>query len=380
MRTRPFRRAAALALAGSLAVSAIASADTVQADGDLLAAGTQGSVDVGIVAPGAEVQVEVGFVLVCGNLQHADAGQTVVLTFAGGVQPDDGEIVSGTDGAVGPVPVDWTTDGEGCPFPAPRLEGTTAGSATLRAPTTPGPHEFVLEWTRSLTPDGSADASALTGMTVLTVHLDVVPGGGGTDTTAPTLVGLPADIHVTTSDPAGAVVTYTPPTATDDTDPAPAVACAPASGTRFPVGVTGVVCTATDAAGNSDQASFDVTVSHVPAPPVSATWGEPVGVDGGSIVANRGRTIPVKVRLAGPSGEVTTGQAALLVSPCGSTGGQGIVVPLAVTGGKWQALLTTATLSGDCHVVTVTHDGVASGSFQLELRGAEAARAASRGR
>jgi X-Pro dipeptidyl-peptidase len=58
-------------------------------------------------------------------------------------------------------------------------------------------------------------------------------------------------------------VTYTPPTATDNEDPAPVVACAPPSGANFGVGTTEVVCTATDASGNSTSASFTVTVRWV---------------------------------------------------------------------------------------------------------------------
>jgi HYR domain len=43
-------------------------------------------------------------------------------------------------------------------------------------------------------------------------------------------------------------------------DPAPSLACVPASGATFPVGVTQVMCVATDHAGNSSSVSFDVTV------------------------------------------------------------------------------------------------------------------------
>ena len=46
-------------------------------------------------------------------------------------------------------------------------------------------------------------------------------------------------------------VSWTPPTATDDTDANPSVGCDPASGSQFPVGATTVTCTATDEAGNA---------------------------------------------------------------------------------------------------------------------------------
>ena len=49
------RRAAAFAFALSLGASGIASADTVAADGDAVSAGSQTSVDLGEVAPGAHL-------------------------------------------------------------------------------------------------------------------------------------------------------------------------------------------------------------------------------------------------------------------------------------------------------------------------------------
>ena len=59
----------------------------------------------------------------------------------------------------------------------------------------------------------------------------------------------------------GAVVTYDPPTVTDNCDPSPALVCDPPSGSVFPVGTTTVTCTATDACGNSASSSFDVTIT-----------------------------------------------------------------------------------------------------------------------
>lgn len=89
-----------------------------------------------------------------------------------------------------------------------------------------------------------------------------VAGGGvasaSCDSTPPVL-SLPADITVPPTSAAGAVVTYAA-TATDDVDPAPVVACSPASGSTFPIGMTSVSCTATDATGNSSSGSFNVTV------------------------------------------------------------------------------------------------------------------------
>ena len=103
------------------------------------------------------------------------------------------------------------------------------------------------------------------------VHLPIVggyraavaSGGFAADTVAPELHGVPANIAVDTESGDGRTVTYTPPTATDNEDPAPVVECVPPSGANFGVGTTEVVCTATDASGNSTSASFTVTVRWV---------------------------------------------------------------------------------------------------------------------
>ena len=84
---------------------------------------------------------------------------------------------------------------------------------------------------------------------------DVTP-----DATPPTLL-LPTTIVVDATGPAGGTVTYTV-SATDDGDPNPVVRCSPASGSVFPLLLTTVGCTATDAAGNSAHGVFDVIVRN----------------------------------------------------------------------------------------------------------------------
>lgn len=85
------------------------------------------------------------------------------------------------------------------------------------------------------------------------------------DTTAPVLT-LPADISVSATSAAGAVVTYTA-AAVDDIDGAIAVACTPASGSTFAIATTTVTCTAHDSHNNTASGSFKVTVSDS-TPPV----------------------------------------------------------------------------------------------------------------
>jgi HYR domain len=66
---------------------------------------------------------------------------------------------------------------------------------------------------------------------------------------------------------AGGVADYGLPSATDLVDPAPAVACAPESGSFFAPGQTPVTCTASDSSGNESQSTFTVTIVDT-TPPV----------------------------------------------------------------------------------------------------------------
>ena len=77
------------------------------------------------------------------------------------------------------------------------------------------------------------------------------------------LVNVPADMTVDATGSAGAVVSYTPPTATDEGGETPTVGCVPASGSTFAIGTTTVTCTATDAddLNSPVHATFTVTVT-----------------------------------------------------------------------------------------------------------------------
>jgi hypothetical protein len=84
------------------------------------------------------------------------------------------------------------------------------------------------------------------------------------DTTAPTF-GAHPDITAEATSAAGAVVSYSV-TATDDSGVPPTVNCAPSSGSTFALGATTVTCTATDAANNSANAAFTVTMQDTTPP------------------------------------------------------------------------------------------------------------------
>jgi len=78
-------------------------------------------------------------------------------------------------------------------------------------------------------------------------------------------IGTAPDLTVPATSGAGAIVTFTPPAATDE-EAGAAVACNPASGSTFPVGVTTVTCTASDAddVNSPVSSSFKVTVTPPP--------------------------------------------------------------------------------------------------------------------
>src|SRR5438034_7884591 len=80
------------------------------------------------------------------------------------------------------------------------------------------------------------------------------------DTTAPSFGSL-SDVTATAPDSSGTTVTYTTPNATDAVSGSIPGDCGPASGSHFDVGTTDVVCSATDGAGHTGTAGFDVIVS-----------------------------------------------------------------------------------------------------------------------
>ena len=104
------------------------------------------------------------------------------------------------------------------------------------------------------------------GITIVTYTATDVVGRTASDTQqvtvtdgTPPVVATPPDLTVDATSPAGAVVTYPLPTATDNC-PGVSIACTPPSGTAFPIGTTTVTCTAADAVGGTTSVAFVVHV------------------------------------------------------------------------------------------------------------------------
>jgi len=91
------------------------------------------------------------------------------------------------------------------------------------------------------------------------------------DITPPSLINVPDDITGFEAEgPDGAVVDYTPPTASDTAGDA-TVECEPVSGTTFGLGTTPVTCTATDGALLSVDETFSVQVVDTTPPEITVT-------------------------------------------------------------------------------------------------------------
>jgi hypothetical protein len=227
------------------------------------------------------------------------------------------------------------------------------------------------------TPTCSRASGSLFGVGSMTVTCTVTDADGTTasgafkvvvtDTTAPTLSGGTGGLSLTTSNPAGATISYTAPTASDIVDAHPSVSCSPASGSVAPVGDSFVNCTATDASGNTASSRIPVHVVLLSTETWSATWEEPIGPPA-QVTANAGRTLPVKLRIYRDGVEIVTGTAFLRLVPC-VAGPATVEVPLAF-GGRWTGKIDTSVLTGDCFRVAVIAGGAEAGSFRLDLVGA----------
>ena len=142
------------------------------------------------------------------------------------------------------------------------------------------------------------------------------------DTTA-SVITPQANIAAEATSAAGAIVTYVTPTATDAIDGNVVVTCSPISGSVFPVGQTTVNCSAVDAAGNTANSSFVVTVNALPVDttaPVFASYpadfsGEATSASGAAVIF----TLPTAVDAKDGPREVTCSAASGIVFPIGNT-------------------------------------------------------------
>lgn len=123
---------------------------------------------------------------------------------------------------------------------------------------------------------------------------------------------VPASVSVIATSAAGAVVTYTAPSAVDEE--VAAASCAPASGSTFPIGTTTVLCTATSADDSPPTMTktFIITVQHDLQLTLSIT--PSTAVNGTTVTASASLTNAASV-----SRKVTLVATFSYVSPSGQT-------------------------------------------------------------
>jgi HYR domain len=176
----------------------------------------------------------------------------------------------------------------------------------------------------SVTPTCTPSPSAALPLGATTIHCTVKDSRGNSastaftitvqDTTPPEIHDLPETVEVDTDGPSPVPVTYDLPTAEDIVDGSVKVTCLPASGKRFPLGDTTVVCTAADKHRNHTSATFDVVVQDLTPPDsvgaftaklrgkaVALTWKRPAGdVKGVQITRIPGDGARVSTLYTGP--------------------------------------------------------------------------------
>jgi uncharacterized protein (TIGR03382 family) len=129
----------------------------------------------------------------------------------------------------------------------------TATDAVTAAPVLTASHEsgslFPLGTTRVTVT--ASDAAGNSTMCAFTVTVQ--------DTTAPE-VGCPGPLTAEAQDATGATVLFSVPAPRDTVTPSPTVTASHSPGSRFPLGTTQVILSASDEAGNTASCSFSVTV------------------------------------------------------------------------------------------------------------------------
>jgi len=160
------RRAIGFAAVLSLALSGVAAADTITADGDAVTSGTQTSVNLGDVEVGQTRLVDVDFVLACRSTGHVAAGSTLAVVLSGLIVPTGG-WASASPGSID-VPATWPASGEACPTGA-TVTSTTPAHVEVTAPSTPGTN---LEFDAFFAPD--PDAGVVSNFIAISIMMNAV--------------------------------------------------------------------------------------------------------------------------------------------------------------------------------------------------------------
>src|SRR5215211_1935815 len=249
METKVLRRVAVLVAALTLATAGFTAADTLLVEADVITPAGARVIDLGEVQPGAVINRDVSFILACSGSRHVNVNQEVILSAGGAIVPAGGDVSA--TGATFPAPgASWPLDGQQCPAtPAPMTASQVDGKD----------YDYLVNWTRQLSPGASLDTGTFTGGTAVTFRLDVVSN-------TPPVLSLPSDFTVEANTTGGWTAAWTATAKDNEDDPDPLPACSPAPGSLLALGTTSVTCTVADSKGLTDQGGFTVTVVDSTAP------------------------------------------------------------------------------------------------------------------
>lgn len=276
--------AAALVIIGGGAVAA--NADQLAVDGDGIAPITNGQALTFEVCAGETI---VKNVLIAarrnGNNSNGDNGNKVFQngsTVTVGLKSAPVRVGVALAGTTIKLSTSWADPVQG----GDRFSTDTIKAAvTLSTPSAPGSGSIAFTFAGT-----DIEGKPYSGENTLPVSWTMKTQGCDS---APPALNLPGNLTVEATSAAGATVPFVA-TATDTSPANPPVTCTPGTGSVFGFGVTTVNCQATDAAGNTANGSFTVTVRDTTAPAVgqpsnisleatgattTATWTAPTATD-----------------------------------------------------------------------------------------------------
>jgi hypothetical protein len=229
---------------------------------------------------------------------------TGTATFSVKVQDTTPPTINGTPGNItiegntsGGASVSWTG-----PTASDIVDGTDAVNCS------PGPGVFAVGTTGVTCSSSDANGNQAT-----QTHFNVTVN----DTTPPQITGA-TDLSAEATGPGGAAVGFSL-SASDIVDGSRSVNCTPSSGSTFPVGTTGVNCSASDTHGNTANASFNVTVKDTTPPQFSGVPGNEDLEAGSSAGATLTYAKPTATDLVSGSVAVNCSPAPGAVAPLGQS-------------------------------------------------------------
>jgi len=301
------------------------------------------------------------------------SSNSVTSSFTVTVTDDEDPVISNM-----PVNLFVNNDTNACGAVVSWLEPTATDNCSVVLTSNPSPGDFFPVGTTTVTYT-AVDPSSNTVNRTFTITV--------TDTADPVIAGTPANITQTAdAGNCSAVVTWTPPTATDNCSVDTLVG-SHAPGDTFPVGTTTVTYTATDVNTNTSSTTFTITVTDDEDPTISGTpaditqtndagvcsavvtWTAPTAADNCSVVLTSthapGDTFPVGVTTVtytatDPAANTVSTNFTITVTDAGppTISGTPADITQGTDAGNCTAVVTwtAPTASDDCSLASFTSD------------------------